>query len=360
MIRRHRARALLVGLWGWLAFGTPLFAQPATPTHADLAYGVHASQRLDLYMPHLDGGPAPLVVWIHGGGWQNGDKFPMNATFLRSLRDAGFAVASINYRLTADAAYPAQIHDCKAAIRWLRAHAGELAIDPARFGTWGSSAGGHLSALVGTTCDSPEHEGTVGGNLGQSSCVQAVADYFGPTDMCSMGTWHNECDSPESLLIDGCLGEVCASLANPPDPAAAWRALSASPLLHVSDDDPPFHIAHGTADMTVPVAQSEALHEALLAAGVAATFRTVAGAGHGLPLSEVPPVIEFFRANLSIAVNPDVNGDGVTDLADAEALLGCLRGPGAAVAGACGDADMDGDADVDLRDVVFFQRSFSP
>ncbi len=344
----------------WLAFAPALRAQPVAPTYSDLAYGVHARQRLDLYLPHSDGGPMPLVIWIHGGGWQSGGKFPMNGTNLSALRSAGFAVASVNYRLSGDALYPAQIHDCKGAIRWLRAHAAEFGLDPARFGTWGSSAGGHLSALVGVSCGSSGHEGSVGGNLEQSSCVQAVADYFGPSDLCTMGTWHDECDSPESLLIGGCLGEVCDTLASPPDPAAAWRALSASAVLHVTADDPPFHIAHGTADGTVPPSQSEMLHQALTSAGVTSTLRLVSGAGHGLPPSEAPFVIAFFEAHLALAIDPDLDGDGSAGSGDVAMLIGCLVGPGIAADPACEPADVDGDGDVDLRDAALYQRAIGP
>lgn len=329
------------------------------PTHPDLAYGDHARQRLDLYLPAARQAPRPVIVWIHGGGWQSGDKFPVNSAVLTTMLNSGFAVASVNYRLSGDAIHPAQIHDCKGAIRWLRAHAAEYGLDPARFGSWGSSAGGHLSALVGVTCGSAVHEGGIGGNLEQSSCVQATADYFGPTHLCLMGGAHNDCQSPESRLIGACLGEVCANLGNPAYAAPAARVFQAGVVFHVTPDDPPFHIAHGTADGTVPPAQSQLLHDTLVAAGVTSTLRLVPGAGHGLPPSEANFVRDFFLLHLAEPFDPDIDGDGDADLTDYAILAGCLRGPGVAPGGACAAVDLDRDSDVDLHDATLFARSMA-
>ncbi len=161
-------------------------AQPASYTaYRDVEYArpKGLSQRLDVFVP--DGpGPWPLLVWVHGGGWQNGDK-ALQATGSQ-LRQAtrGYVVASINYRLSGVAPHPAQIHDCKAAIRWLRLHAAEYRIDPARVGAWGSSAGGHLVALLGTSGDVPALEGDE--NPGASSRVSSVVDWYGPSDLPNM------------------------------------------------------------------------------------------------------------------------------------------------------------------------------
>ncbi|MBN2000034.1 alpha/beta hydrolase, partial [candidate division KSB1 bacterium] len=133
---------------------------------------------LDLYIPAAEG-PLPLVIWIHGGAWRAGDKNVTPAVPL--LTDHGFAVASISYRFSQHAIFPAQLHDCKAAVRWLRAHANKYHLDPLRFGVWGASAGGHLAAMLGTTGDEGTLEGKVGRKRG-SSRVQAVCDWFGPTD----------------------------------------------------------------------------------------------------------------------------------------------------------------------------------
>jgi acetyl esterase/lipase len=244
------------------------------------------SLRLDLYLPEKSDGPLPLIVWIHGGAWQAGNKSGTPALpFVRR----GYAVASIDYRLSQDAIFPAQIEDCKAAIRWLRAHAKEHGIDPAHIGVWGSSAGGHLVALLGTSGDVKELEGAAG-NLDQSSRVQAVCDWFGPTDFCQMAAHaipgsklvHNDPKSPESRLIGGPIQENKDKVAR------------ANPITYVSKDDPPFLIMHGDRDNLVPHHQSVLLNEALKKAGVDVTFKTVEGAGHGFGGPENTKMVEEF------------------------------------------------------------------
>ena len=241
----------------------------------DLAYveNGHERQKLDLYLPIEGTGPRPLVVWIHGGAWRAGSK---NGGPYRPLLARGFAVASINYRLSQHAIFPAQIHDCKAAIRWLRANAKQHAIDPDRIGVWGSSAGGHLVAMVGTTGDVKELEGELGNN-DVSSRVQAVCDWFGPTDFLLMNKQagdrgkmdHDASDSPESKLIGAPIQD---------NPSKARRA---SPLTYVSADDPPFLIVHGDRDGLVAAGQSRLLQAALEKAGVKSKLSIVEGAGHG-------------------------------------------------------------------------------
>jgi len=238
----------------------------------DLTYAVQDGRPLDLdlYLPPVSG-PRPLVVWVHGGGWYAGSKDHCLAV---SLTDRGYAVASINYRLSHEALFPAQIHDCKGAVRWLRAHAAEYGLDSGRVGAWGDSAGGHLVALLGTSGDVAELEGAVGGNLDQSSRVQAVCDWYGPTDMLQIGGSpseidHDAPDSAEARLFGGPIHEKrdLVRLANP--------------ITFLRPDAPPFLIVHGDRDPIVPLHQSEILADALRAAGVPVTFLTVAGAGHG-------------------------------------------------------------------------------
>jgi acetyl esterase/lipase len=239
-----------------------------TKAHRDLEYvkGGHERQRLDLYVPEKADGPLPVIVWVHGGAWLGGSKEGVGPalSFIRK----GYAVASINYRLSQHARFPAQIEDCKAAIRWLRAHAKEYNLDPDRFGVWGASAGGHLVALLGTSGDVKDLEGKEG-TPGQSSRVQAVVDWFGPTDVTRMGGSHDGPDSPEARLLGGPVQENME------------KAVRANPITYVSRDDPPFLIMHGDKDPTVPFSQSELLLEALRNAGVEATFMPVKGAGHG-------------------------------------------------------------------------------
>ena len=246
---------------------------PGTNVLKDLEYG-HASGRamhLDLYLPEKTDKPLPLIIWIHGGAWMAGSKDAPSPA-LRFVK-AGYAVAQVGYRLSQEAKFPAQIHDCKAAVRWLRANADKYNLDPNKFVAWGASAGGHLVALLGVTGGTAELEGTVN-DLKQSSRVQAVIDWFGPTDFLHIGEpesdlKHNAPDSPESKLIGGPVLEN------------KDKAAKASPITYVSKDAPPFLIMHGDKDRTVPFDQSERLYHALKKAGVDATFVPMKGAGHG-------------------------------------------------------------------------------
>ena len=255
----------------------------------DLEYveGGHERQKLDIYIQKDVDSPQPLVVWVHGGGWQGGSK--ESARPMLPLLQHGYTVASINYRLSQHATFPAQIEDCKAAIRYLRANAKKFNIDPERIGVAGASAGGHLVALLGTTGDVKELEGTLG-NADQSSAVQAVVDLFGPTDLTQMGGSHNNPNSPEAKLIGGPVQELKA------------EAAKANPINYVSKDDPPFLILHGDEDRVVRHNQSELLTAALNKAGVPVTFHTLKGAGHGGPqfqtLENQARVVSFFNQHL--------------------------------------------------------------
>ena len=151
-----------------------------------------------------------MVVWIHGGGWKGGDKRRNPAIM---LLPKGYAVVSVNYRLSQHATMPAQIEDCKAAIRWVRAHAKEYNLNPERIGVWGASAGGHLVALLGTAGDVKELEGKLG-NEEQSSRVQCVVDWFGPSDFLSMGRTQEKADSPVAMLLGGPLSEKSEAAAS--------------------------------------------------------------------------------------------------------------------------------------------------
>jgi len=240
--------------------------------HRDLAYATngHARQKLDLYLPK-EGKLLPLIINIHGGAFRGGSKeigVPVDYLAL------GYGLASINYRLSQHAIFPAQIEDCKAAVRWLRANAAKYNLDPDRFAAWGSSAGGHLAAMLGTSGDVKEFE--VGENLGVSSRVHAVVDYFGPTDFLQMddhrlprGQLHAPADSPESLLVGGPIQE------------SQEKTAKANPINYVTKNAPPFLICHGDRDPLVPHHQSELLEAALKKAGVAVTFYLAPGAGHG-------------------------------------------------------------------------------
>jgi acetyl esterase/lipase len=249
------------------------------------------SHQLDLVVPTDVAGPRPLVVWIHGGAWLQGDKSACPGAML--VKD-GYAVASINYRLSQIAPFPAQLFDCKAAIRWLRAHAAQYNLDGNRIGVWGQSAGGHLVALLGTTGDVKELEGDLG-NPGVPSSVQAVCDWCGPTDLVSVEAQSGpqyalnfrSPDAPQFRLIGG------------KQEGYKEKLLAASPIKYVGSGNAPILILHGDKDDMVPYAQSEEFYRALKKAGVDATFITVKGAGHNFfDPSSFQAVYDFFKAKL--------------------------------------------------------------
>ena len=270
-------------------FGQPAPLPEGTKAFRDLAYVTngHPSQKLDLYVPE-QGGKFPLVIVIHGGAFMIGDKAQENvAQFLK----AGYAAASLNYRLSGDAPFPAAVEDCKAAVRWLRANAAKYNLDPEHFGAWGSSAGGNLVAMLGTTGETNLFD--VGENLDVSSRVQAVADFFGPTDFLQMdahrlsnGQTHNSANSPESRYVGGPIQDNKDKVAK------------ANPITFITAKTPPFLIAHGDADPLVPHHQSELLEAALKAAGVPVTFYTVKGAGHGFHDATADRMMMEFFAKL--------------------------------------------------------------
>jgi acetyl esterase/lipase len=258
----------------------------------DLAYvpGGHERQKLDLYLPPTGSG-WPLVVAIHGGAFRMGDKGgePAGAFVAR-----GFAVAAINYRLSQHALFPAQIEDGKAAVRWLRANAAQHGYDPDRIASYGASAGGHLAAMLGTAGDVKAFD--VGGNAGVSSRVQAVVDFFGPTDFLQMDAHrpseqamvHDTPDSPESQLVGGPIRD------NPE------KVARANPITYVTKDDPPFLIVHGDADLLVPHHQSVLLEAALRKAGVPVRLVTIPGGPHGgeTVRQGLPLALDFLAAVL--------------------------------------------------------------
>ncbi len=257
--------------------------------HKDITYATvdDIELKLDLYIPQNTEGPLPLVVWIHGGAWLASDKSHCLAL---PLLQHGFAVASINYRFSNVAIFPAQIHDCKAAVRFLRANAKAYHIDPDRIGAWGDSAGGHLVALLGTTNGSKTLEGTLGGHTDTSSNVQAVCDWFGPSDMFTMSIGKRQFEDgqdPEIKLLGGRVSEK------------RQLAEMCSPVTHVTKNAPPFLIMHGDRDDLVPLQQSQLLYDLLIAQGVDAKLIIMKGKGHGFGGPEaLNPVIEFFQRTL--------------------------------------------------------------
>lgn len=249
--------------------------EPTTTPYA----AASPAQMLDLYLPGGTG-PFPLVLWIHGGGWRSGSRALGTDAPQRRVLAAGYALASVGYRLSGEATFPAQIHDAKAAVRWLRTNAAAHRLG-GWIAAWGASAGGHLAALLGTSAGVADLEGAHLGYAGESSAVDAVVDWYGPTDFLRMDAQtaeqgcpefgrggHDAADSPESRLMGF------------PVQQRPGRVRAADPITYVSGDEPPFLIQHGDRDCTVPHAQGRLLHEALRRAGADSTFELLP-AGHG-------------------------------------------------------------------------------
>jgi acetyl esterase/lipase len=251
---------------------------PGAKLERDIVYARVGDRKLllDLCLPAKGSAPSPVIVWVHGGGWRGGSKSAGSRA--RGMLDRGYAIVDVGYRLSGEAIFPAQVEDCKAAVRWVRANAAKYGLDPDRIGAWGSSAGGHLVAFLGTAGDLKEFDTEA--NPRYSSRVQAVCDWFGPTDFLQMDKHmlegsrlvHDSAGSPESLLVGGPIQEE-------PYKSLAGKA---DPITYVTKDDPPFLIMHGDKDMLVPLHQSELLLDALKKAGVNATLYVVKGGGHGL------------------------------------------------------------------------------
>jgi acetyl esterase/lipase len=273
---------------GWA--GPARFLPPPAPARRDdgalhysgityaVAFGYRPLQ-LDLWVPDSPT-PAPVVVWVHGGAFMMGDRRYLPETLrpdqiFDALLDAGLAVATIDYRHALEAPFPAQLHDAKAAVRYLRAHAEVLGVSTERIGAWGESAGGHIAALLGLTAHRTDLEGTHG-VVGPSSAVDVVVDWYGLADMETMPRQAPPPQvadllpeemrvPPEDILLRGLEGQTLAD---------------ASPITHVTPDAPPFLLIHGTADWLVPYGQSEQLAAAMASVGARAELVPIEGAGH--------------------------------------------------------------------------------
>jgi acetyl esterase/lipase len=266
----------------FLALALPLSAQADTPPPPkppapvppdlvvlhDVVYGKGGTQDLhaEICYSKKVTGPMPAILCVHGGGWIEGSNKSVDLTHFAR---AGYFAASIEYRLSNTAKWPAQIQDCKCAVRWLRANAAQYNVDPDRIGLWGGSAGGHLVACLGTITNVPEFDGD-GGYPGVSSSVKCVVDLFGPVDLTN-----------PKVNLPGALNVVQRLFPTPyeKDPDL-WK--KASPINYVAAGDPPFLILHGDADTVVPLAQSTAFAAALTKAGVPNQLIVVHNAIHGL------------------------------------------------------------------------------
>lgn len=270
---------------------------PADTSHIrrrfiDLQYApISAAQRLDLYLPDDGAGPFPVILSIHGGAFMGCDKGDVQVLPMLEGLKRGYAVAAVNYRLSGEATFPALIQDLKAAIRWLRGHAGEYALDASWIAAWGGSAGAWQATMAGVSGGVAELEDLALGNPGERCEVQAVVAWFGPTDFLKMdlqlaesgllpppGMRHSEPHSPESLLLGRPITEV---------PDLVRRA---NPAAYVRPGLPPFLLQHGTLDAIVPVQQSIDLAARLRAANGEdrAILELFEGAGHADPAFETP------------------------------------------------------------------------
>lgn len=240
------------------------------------------SLKLDIYIPEKSPRPLPLIVYIHGGAWMALDK---NEGLANRVLQHGFALACVEYRFSQVAVFPAQIQDCKTAVRWLRTHAADYGYNPDKIGAWGDSAGGHLVALLGVTANNHELEGAEEGSPGVSSQVQAVCDFYGPSNLLVLDPHAADSAIPKLLGVQPSQNEE--------------KAKKASPLFYVTSDACPFLIEHGDKDPLVPMQQSIDLNDALQKAGVESTLYLVKGGGHGFgdPVA-YDNVIKFFTHHL--------------------------------------------------------------
>jgi acetyl esterase/lipase len=271
-------RLPLIALFTLLPLASLKAAEPTVATRNDVTYAVAGTQKLqlDLAMPKT-GGPYPLVVCLHGGAWKTGSRKDLSRpgtdfgtrgrSLIEILAARGFVAASVSYRLAPENKFPAQIEDAKTAIRFLRANAKQFHIDPNRVAALGFSAGGHIAALLGTTDTKAGFDGPLYPD--QSSRVNCVVDFFGPTDL----TLYCQTPGLEQMFFVPLLGTTSKK-----HPEVYKKA---SPIDYVSKDDPPFLLIHGTLDLVVPVLHSELLCRKLTEAGVNAKLLPVSGEGHG-------------------------------------------------------------------------------
>lgn len=265
----------------------------------DIAYvpGGGPSQTLDLYLPDSGGKSVPLVIFVHGGGWHSGSKSPSPAAF---LAEHGYAVAALNYRLSQEAPFPAQIDDCRAALKFLRAGASTYHLQADHVCAWGGSAGGHLVSLMGTAAaaDFSTNPATVAdiGKVDPSLQVQCVIDNYGPADF-------TQIMGGKALKKDNSAIKLLGPTTSEDDLMS--KAKWASPITYVRSDNPPFLIQHGDADKTVPVEQSKEFAEALKKAGVETTLTIMPGAGHAgaafFTEEDHKAVVAFLDAHLKSA-----------------------------------------------------------
>lgn len=278
-----------------------LFAQPPSADVStikrkwqDIAYAnLSPAEKLDIYLPDEGDGPFPVIISIHGGAFMFGDKADGQLNPMLKGLTRGYAIVSINYRMSGEALFPANINDVKAAIRWVKSNAVAYKLSPTHIALWGGSAGGNLASLAGTSGSIKELEDLTMGNANQSSRVMAVVDWFGPTNFLLMdeqlkatgnGTPdHSEANSPESKVLGQKITEIPA------------KVKMANPETYITKDDPPFFIEHGTKDQIVPTQQSVLFYEKLqkVLGKEKVTLHLLDGAKHGGEAFETPANLDL-------------------------------------------------------------------
>lgn len=250
--------------------GVAAMAEPTVTR--DLEYATVDGHRLllDLYQP-TGVKNSPLIVWVHGGAWRAGSK---NSVPIIELVNRGYTIASVDYRLSPVARFPAQVHDIKAAIRFLRAKSSDYGYDTKNIAIAGSSAGGHLVALVGVTNGNADLEGKVGTHRDQSSSVQAIVDYYGPTNFLTILPQ----STPHGLGVR--VPAIQLLLGSQPEDNVPLSKL-ASPVFHVDKNDPPLLLVHGDQDPQVPINQSHELHGKYKELNLPVQFHVIHGGAHG-------------------------------------------------------------------------------
>ena len=320
-----------------------------TPTLTNIAYTpISGTQVLDLYLPEGNG-PFPVVVNIHPGGFFTGDKNMVPGNPGKAMLKAGYAIASINYRLSGEATFPAAVQDAKAAVRFLRANAAKYKLNPDKIAAFGQSAGGNLASMLGTAGDVPEFDDPKLGNAGVSSRVQAVINWFGPNDFSVMDAQaraqgcaasdqtHSAADSPESKYL---------GVAVPSSPELVKKA---NPMTYITKDDPPFLVQKGDQDCTIAIENTKMLADALTAAGMDVHYDLLKGIGHGDGFGSTTPIFEsesnsqalvdFLNTKLKVqapasaakaptSAAPTATSAGAATAAPTQSLLPAGRGPG--------------------------------
>jgi len=280
-------------LTGQLKLINPNIEAPANiDVRKDVIYGKGGGQdlKLDLYSPKNLDRPVPGLIFIHGGAWKGGHRSDYHFYGVK-FAERGYVVATVSYRLLPDWPFPAAVHDVKCAVRWMRAEKSRLHVKADRIGVVGGSAGGHLAMMIGYSSDVPELEGD-GGNAGVSSRVSAVVNLYGPTDLTTPFATSNQ------TLIRFMGGKKIED--------ARRQYELASPITHVTKDDPPTLILHGTIDETVPIAQADLLARKLRTVGVSYRYDRLAGWPHTMDLAEVVNrrcrrlMVEFFNEHLPL------------------------------------------------------------